>query len=39
MINQKLLSQEKATKITGEIWGAERLEKNCNKTGAEDENM
>ncbi len=38
MINQKLLSQEKATKITGEIWGAERLEKNCNKTGAEDEN-
>lgn len=38
MINQKLLSSEKAYKITESIWGSERLEKNCNKIGAEDEN-
>lgn len=38
LINQNLLSLEKAFKITGEIWGNERLEKNCNKIGAEDEN-
>ncbi len=38
MINQKLLSNEKAYRITENIWGSERLEKNCNKTGAEDEN-
>lgn len=38
LINQNLLSHEKAFKITGEIWGSERLEKNCNKIGAEDEN-
>ena len=38
LINQNLLSHEKAFKITGDIWGSERLEKNCNKIGAEDEN-
>lgn len=38
LVNQNLLSHEKAYKITGEIWGNERLEKNCNKIGAEDEN-
>jgi len=38
MIRQKLLSTEKAYKITESIWGSERLEKNCNKIGAEDEN-
>jgi iron only hydrogenase large subunit-like protein len=38
MINQNLLSQEKAFNITQNIWGNERLEKNCNKIGAEDEN-
>ncbi len=38
LVNQNLLSHEKAFKITGEIWGSERLEKNCNKIGAEDEN-
>lgn len=39
MINQNLLSQEKAFRITEEVWGKERLEKNCNKIGAEDENI
>ncbi len=39
MINQNLLSPEKAYKITEEVWGEERLEKNCNKIGAEDENI
>ncbi|MFN8241924.1 MAG: [Fe-Fe] hydrogenase large subunit C-terminal domain-containing protein [Bacteroidales bacterium] len=38
MLKQKTLSIEKATLITEKIWGAERLEKNCNKPGAEDEN-
>jgi len=38
LVNQNLMSNEKAFKITGEIWGNERLEKNCNKIGAEDEN-
>ena len=38
MVRQKLLSNEKAYKITESIWGSERLEKNCNKIGAEDEN-
>jgi iron only hydrogenase large subunit-like protein len=38
MIEQKKLSQEHAKKITESIWGAERLRKNCNKLGAEDEN-
>lgn len=37
MIKQNLLSQEKAFSITENIWGKERLEKNCNKIGAEDE--
>ncbi len=39
MIKQKLMSQKKAFSLTEEIWGAERLEKNCNKIGAEDENI
>jgi iron only hydrogenase large subunit-like protein len=38
MTSQNLLSQEQAVRITGNIWGKERLEKNCNKLGAEDEN-
>jgi iron only hydrogenase large subunit-like protein len=38
MIKQNLLSQSHAFRITESIWGAERLEKNCNKLGAEDEN-
>ncbi len=38
MTSQNLLSQEQAVRITGNIWGNERLEKNCNKLGAEDEN-
>jgi hypothetical protein len=37
MIKQNLLSNEKAFSITENIWGHERLEKNCNKIGAEDE--
>jgi Na+-translocating ferredoxin:NAD+ oxidoreductase RNF subunit RnfB len=38
MIEQKKLSLEHAKKITESIWGSERLQKNCNKLGAEDEN-
>ncbi len=38
MVKQNLLSQSHAMRITESIWGAERLEKNCNKLGAEDEN-
>ena len=38
MIRQNLLSQSQAIRITENIWGVERLEKNCNKLGAEDEN-
>ncbi len=38
MTSQNLLSHEQAVRITGSIWGKERLEKNCNKLGAEDEN-
>ena len=38
MIKQNLLSLGKAISITEDIWGHERLEKNCNKIGAEDEN-
>jgi iron only hydrogenase large subunit-like protein len=38
MTRQNLLSQEQAVRITCNIWGKERLEKNCNKLGAEDEN-
>lgn len=37
MVDQKKLSIEHAKKITESIWGSERLEKNCNKLGAEDE--
>ncbi len=39
MVKQNLLSPAHAAKITGKIWGNERLEKNCNKIGAEDENI
>jgi iron only hydrogenase large subunit-like protein len=38
MVKQNLLSHSHAMRITESIWGAERLEKNCNKLGAEDEN-
>jgi len=38
MTSQNLLSQDQAVRITSNIWGKERLEKNCNKLGAEDEN-
>ncbi len=38
MMDQNRLSQEHAKKITESIWGTERLQKNCNKLGAEDEN-
>jgi hypothetical protein len=38
MIKQNVLSQEQAIRVTETIWGKERLEKNCNKLGAEDEN-
>jgi iron only hydrogenase large subunit-like protein len=38
MVKQNLLSQSHAMRITESIWGDERLEKNCNKLGAEDEN-
>jgi iron only hydrogenase large subunit-like protein len=38
MIKQNLLSQSQAFRITESIWGVERLNKNCNKLGAEDEN-
>jgi hypothetical protein len=38
MIKQNLLSQSQACRVTETIWGKERLEKNCNKLGAEDEN-
>lgn len=38
MIKEKLLSQDQAIRITENIWGEERLEKNCNKLGAEYEN-
>lgn len=39
MIKQNLLSLSQAVKITEEIWGAERLEKNCKKIGAQHENI
>lgn len=39
MIKQNLLSHETAINVTETIWGKERLEKNCNKLGAEDENF
>ncbi len=38
MTSQNLLSHEQAVRITDNIWGKERLEKNCHKLGAEDEN-
>jgi iron only hydrogenase large subunit-like protein len=38
MMKNRQISFEKAFSITGKIWGAGRLEKNCNKPGAENEN-
>lgn len=38
MMKNKKISVDKAFSITEKIWGNERLEKNCNKLGAEDEN-
>lgn len=38
MMKQKTMSLDKSVSITEKIWGRERLEKNCNKLGAEDEN-
>lgn len=38
MLKKGTISIDKAFAITEKIWGAERLEKNCNKLGAEDEN-
>jgi iron only hydrogenase large subunit-like protein len=38
MIKQNLLSLDQAIRVTANIWGEERLEKNCNKMGAENEN-
>ncbi len=38
LTSHNLLSQEHALRITESVWGKERLEKNCNKLGAEDEN-
>jgi iron only hydrogenase large subunit-like protein len=39
MIKQNLLSQGQAVRIAENIWGEGRLEKNCNKLGAENENI
>lgn len=39
MIRRNRLSQGQAGRITDSIWGEDRLEKNCNKLGAEDENI
>jgi iron only hydrogenase large subunit-like protein len=39
MLKKGRMSIEKAFSITEKIWGTERLEKNCNKLGAEDENF
>jgi iron only hydrogenase large subunit-like protein len=38
MIKQNVLTQSQAERVTESIWGDGRLEKNCNKLGAEDEN-
>lgn len=38
MIKRGVLSIDKALSITEKIWGSERLDKNCKKQGAEDEN-
>ncbi len=38
MLKTKTLSIDHAMKITESIWGAGRLEKDCSKLGAEDEN-
>lgn len=38
MLSKGTISIEKAFQITEKIWGNERLEKNCSKPGAEDEN-
>jgi len=38
MIKQNVLSHDQAARVTENIWGEGRLEKNCNKLGAKDEN-
>ena len=38
MMKTKMLSLEHAREITSQIWGKSRLEKDCTKTGAENEN-
>lgn len=38
MMKKNTLSNEKIFGVTEKIWGQNRLEKNCNKIGAEDEN-
>lgn len=38
MVSQNLLNCAHAQRITESVWGKERLDKNCNKNGAEDEN-
>ena len=38
MMKTKTLSLDHARKITSAIWGKNRLDKDCSKTGAEDEN-
>ena len=38
MIKQKVLSHDQAIRVTENIWGEGSLEKNCNKSGTEDEN-
>jgi hypothetical protein len=38
LMQQNLLSKEQAARATEAIWGAGRLDKDCNKLGAEDEN-
>ena len=39
MVKSKLLSQDTALKIMEKIWGKNRFEKDCNKKGAENENI
>lgn len=39
MLKKGTISIDKAFELTEKIWGSERLEKNCNKPGAEDENF
>jgi iron only hydrogenase large subunit-like protein len=38
LMKQNMLSRDHSERLTESIWGAGRLEKDCNKIGAEDEN-